>query len=181
METAEILWKLALFVLAFVGGLYLGVLFHELGHATVALLATRLPVELQVGTNDAAPGARLARLTMKLGLRGFRYGFTRYDRAAVSRGRQTAVALGGPAATLVWAGLLVWWALSSTPGSWVWIIGAAFFIANFRILMVVTWPFEYHPYKDKDEVWLSDTLDVWRLWRAKNEERRAKKWGRERD
>ncbi|MEM9160870.1 MAG: M50 family metallopeptidase [Verrucomicrobiota bacterium] len=164
MELALIVVKMLWFALTFVWGVYVGVVFHELGHSLAALLATRQKVELQVGTSEGR-GFSLGRLAVRLGIQGFRYGFTRYERANESVGKQAFVALCGPLATLAWGGACVWGALASAEDmtSFAWILWAGFFIANFRIFMVVVWPFEYRPNGPEGEVWLSDSLDVWRM------------------
>ncbi|EDY84223.1 hypothetical protein VDG1235_3854 [Verrucomicrobiia bacterium DG1235] len=52
-------------------------------------------------------------------------------------------------------------------GSWAWIVFLGLTVANFRILIVAVWPMEYRPNGPDGEVWLSDGLDVWRMWRGK--------------
>ena len=163
MEYGLIAGKLVFFVFAFVCGIYGGVFFHELGHALGALIGTKQTVELQVGTGSRPVSFELGRLKVLLGLKGFRYGFTRYDRTRENLGVQVFVAALGPLATLLWGAFCFAWVYFTPIKEWTWIAGTACFIANFRILMVVLWPFEYRPYADRDDVWLSDTLDVWRM------------------
>ena len=80
--------KALLFVASLLDGVYLGVLAHELGHAIVALALTRQNVTVKVGTLGEVVGLSLGRLTLKLGLKGFRYGSTSYDRQVESVKRQ---------------------------------------------------------------------------------------------
>lgn len=142
MEVAVLL-KGLLFVIALLDGIYLGVLLHEMGHALAALLVTRQTVTLQVGTSDRNVRFSFGRLTAFLGLAGFRYGATRYDRSRESIGVQRWVIAGGPIASLcvtVFLGLSLW---RFEPWSWIWVALLAFFVANFRILIVSLWPIEY--------------------------------------
>ncbi len=162
MEIAVLL-KVLLFVVALLDGIYLGVLLHEMGHVLVALLVTRQSVTLQVGTSDRNVRFSFGRLTVLLGLAGFRYGATRYDRSSESIGVQRWVIAGGPIASLcvtVCLGLSLW---RFEPWSWVWVALLAFFVANFRILIVSLWPIEYPAPDGSGDVWLSDGLDFWRI------------------
>ncbi len=165
-----ILGKILVFLGAFFDGLYLSILFHELGHGIAAVLVTRQKVVSKVGTSKDSPGFSLGRLRIELGLKGFQYGFTYYERDRESRFRQILVALGGPLASIIIALLCAWWVLDTTLGGWLWVIGFACFVANIRILLVSLWPIKYRPFPDKDEVWLSDTLDIWRMLIGRNPE-----------
>ncbi len=152
-------------IAVYFSGLVLGTVLHELGHAFMALLATRQQVGVEIGRNARAR-ARLGRLRVLFGAKGLRYGFTRYDRSAVSRGRQTLVALAGPLASLAGCVAFAWLAFASSPESWLWVLWLGLSIANFRILVVSLWPIAYRPDGPEGEVWLSDALDLWRLWRG---------------
>ncbi|MDQ8204960.1 M50 family metallopeptidase [Pelagicoccus sp. SDUM812003] len=171
MDEAPLLWALVKFAwlgLVYWLGLGVAVVAHELGHAVMALLVTRQKVSLQVGQPAAGREGSiftLGRLELRLSPRRFRYGFTRYDRAAESRARQTWVALAGPAASLLGCGLLAALATNTLVGSGWWILWLGLFVSHFRILIVSVWPLEYRPQGAEGEVWLSDSLDIWRMWR----------------
>jgi len=158
--------KLAAFFASYAGGLYAGVLLHELGHALAALAATRQPVTVRVGVGGGAWRLRAGRLRLELGWRRFRFGTTGYDRAAESRLAQTAVALAGPAASFAVAALCVWGMRQFYLGEWGWVAAFGAFLANLRVLVSSLWPAPYRPDPDGEEEWLSDALDVWRLWRG---------------
>lgn len=147
----------------YLGGLVGGVLFHEMGHALVALLATRQRVELELGAEGKRRCVRMGRLSLVFRSRGWRYGATRYERAKELRGVQALVALGGPVASLLAVLGFGWLMVSSTVGSWTWIVALGLAIANFRIWIVAVWPLEYRPQEQGGEVWVSDGLDLWRL------------------
>ncbi len=166
-----IVGKILLFLTAFVDGLYLSILLHELGHALLALLLTNQSILLKVGTSDNHLGFSLGRLRIELGLKGFQYGFTYYEREKESRLSQISVAMGGPLVSLVVMYLCSLWVLDTPLGGWLWVIGFAFFVANIRILIVSLWPIKYRPFPDKDEVWLSDALDIWRMLLGRDSER----------
>lgn len=160
-----VLLKGLLFVAALFDGIYLGVLVHEMGHALVALLGTRQSIVLQVGTDDRNVRFSVGRLTAFLGLAGFRYGATHYDRSRESVRVQRWVIAGGPIASLcvtVGLGLSLW---RFEPWSWIWVALFAFFVANFRILIVSLWPIEHLSPDGSGAVWLSDGLDFWRVGR----------------
>ena len=163
MNLWEIIWKSGLFVGALLDGVFVGVFLHELGHALVALVATRQRVVAQVGNSAAPLEWKFGRLTMRLGIKGFRYGFTEYDRESESLRTQMAVALGGPLVSLLIVALCGWWVFVTPLGTWLWIVGFGFFIANVRIAIVSLWPMRYRPFDDKDEIWLSDALDIWEM------------------
>lgn len=146
-------------------GLGIGVLAHELGHAVPATLLTRQRVLLQVGQGKRFLRFVLGRLEIRLSWRGCRFGFTRYGRETESRTRQTVVAAAGPAASLLACAAFAWAAVNSVVGSWDWIAYLALFVSNFRILIVAIWPIAYRPSPQSEEVWLSDSLDIWRMWR----------------
>lgn len=160
---ALLIGKFTCLLACYFGGLLGGVLGHELGHALTALLATRQRVEMELGTAGKRGEARLGRLSLVFRSRGLRYGATRYDRAKESRGAQAAVALGGPAASALAVCGLGWLMVTSTVGSWTWIVALGLATANFRILIVAVWPTEYRPLGQGGPVWVSDGLDVWRL------------------
>ncbi len=155
--------KFACLTACYFGGLIGGVFFHELGHALAALLATRQGVEMEIGSAGKRGCIRLGRLDLVFRSRGQRYGSTRYDRSRESRGAQAFVAIGGPLASLLATAVFVWIMVSSTLGSWGWIICLGLAIANFRILIVAVWPIKYRPDGEDGDVWLSDGLDLWRL------------------
>ena len=151
--------KALLLVAALLDGVYLGILAHELGHAIVALALTRQNVTVKVGTLGEVVGLSLGRLTLKLGLKGFRYGSASYDRQMESVKRQRWIILGGPSVTLL---LTIGFGLSLShfePWGWVWVALMGFFVANFRILIVSLWPIAYQAPDGSGEVWKSDTLD----------------------
>lgn len=155
--------KALFFVAVLLDGVYIGVLFHELGHALVAFVFTKQPIEVQVGADDRNFEISLGRLNVKLGLRGFRYGATRYDRESESLGAQRWVILGGPAASLIATATFAASLQYFEVWSWLWLALFAFFVANFRILIVSLWPIEYLAPDGSGETWLSDGLDFWRL------------------
>ena len=151
--------KALLFVAALLDGVYLGVLAHELGHAIVALVLTRQNVTVKVGTLGEVAGLSMGRLTLRLGLKGFRYGSTSYDRQMESVERQRFIILGGPCVTLF---LTIAFGLSLArfePWGWAWVALMGFFVANLRILVVSLWPIAYQAPDGSGEIWKSDTLD----------------------
>lgn len=158
-----IVGKFACLVACYLGGIVGGVFLHELGHAMAALLATRQRVEMEIGSAGKRGCLGLGRLNMVFRSQGLRYGATRYDRSVESRGTQAFVAVGGPLASLLATAFFVWVMVSSTLGSWGWIICLGLAIANFRILIVALWPIEYRPDGEDGDLWLSDGLDLWRL------------------
>lgn len=158
--------KFAWLIGCYLGGIVSGVFLHELGHALVALLATRQRVDLEVGASGAKAAFSLGRLGFSFRSRGLRYGATRYERAGESRMRQTLVALGGPVASVAACLGFGWLTVSLVVGTWEWIAFLGLTVANFRILIVAVWPLEYRAEGDEGEVWLSDGLDVWRIWRG---------------
>ena len=93
--------KALLFVASLLDGVYLGVFAHELGHAIVALALTLPDCNGKGGNAREVVGLSLGRLTLKLGLKGFRYGSTSYDRQVESVKRQRWIILGGPSVTLL--------------------------------------------------------------------------------
>lgn len=154
--------KAALFVLSILDGIYLGVLAHEFGHALVALLVTRQSIGLQVGRSRQPLMINLGRLSIALGLVGFRYGSTTYDRSRETSLTQRWVIAGGPIASFVVTvslGISLW---QFEPWGWVWIGLFGLFVANFRILIVSLWPMEHKAPGENGEIWLSDSLDFWR-------------------
>jgi len=155
--------KVLLFAVALIDGIYLGVLVHELGHALVALVATKQSVTLKVGRSREPVKLKLGRLSMELGIAGFRYGSTSYDRTLETVPTQRWIIAGGPVATLVVTvclGISLWW---FEPWGWIWIGLFGLFVANFRILVTALWPMEYPNPENKEDVWLSDSLDFWRM------------------
>lgn len=159
--------KFACLLGCYLGGIVGGVFLHELGHALAALVATRQRLELEVGSAGGRWSFSLGRLWISARSRGLFYGVTRYDRGSVSRMRQTLVALGGPLASLAACLGFGWLTTQEVVGSWAWIVFLGLTVANFRILIVAVWPMEYRPNGPDGEVWLSDGLDVWRMWRGK--------------
>ncbi len=159
--------KLAVLFVSYGICLFLCVLLHELGHALAAWILTKQRVLLSVGSKISDNVFRFGRLEVSVGLSGYRYGCTQYDRSEEKTWVQVAVALMGPTASLF--GLALGFAAITFVrlDSWWWIPGLAFFVANFRILLVDLLPLEYRPRKGSDEVWLSDSLDVWRMIRGK--------------
>jgi len=158
-----LIFKAVLFVLALLDGIYLGVLIHELGHAVMALLVTRQTVKLKVGRSREPFKVNWGRLSMELGIAGFWYGSTSYDRSRESASTQRWVVVGGPLASFVATvafGASLW---QFEPWGWIWIALMAFFVANVRILITALWPMEYPNPHDPNEIWLSDSLDFWRL------------------
>ena len=162
MEYAVIL-KALLFVVALFDGIYFGVLLHELGHGVAALLATRQSISIQVGTSDRNVSLSMGRLRILLGLAGFRYGATRYDRSRETVGAQRWIIAGGPVASLIVTVVLGMSLGRLEAWSWIWVALFALFVANFRILIVSLWPIEYAFPDGNGEVWLSDGLDFWRV------------------
>jgi len=151
--------KFLLFLTALLDGVYLGVLAHELGHAIVALVLTRQNVTVKVGALREVVGFSMGRLTLKLGLKGFRYGSTAYDRQVESVSRQRWIILGGPSMTLF---LTIAFGLSLfrfEPWGWIWVALMAFFVANLRILIVSLWPIAFLAPDGSGEIWKSDMLD----------------------
>lgn len=160
--------KFACFVLCYAGGLVGGVFLHELGHAAMALLATGQRVEMEVGTGGRRGRFPMGRLQLNVRSKGLRYGATRYERYLEPRRVQALVAAGGPLASLLGCLGFAWLTVSLPAGSWAWIGSFALALANFRILMVALWPWEYRP-GGGDEIWPSDGLDLWRLWRFRSD------------
>ncbi len=151
------------FILALLDGVYIGVLVHELGHAAVALLRTKQAVTVKVGRSREPLQLKWGRLTMELSIAGFQYGSTTYDRSLESKSIQRWVIAGGPAASF-FATLAFGYSLwNFEPWSWIWIALLAFFVANLRILITALWPMEYPSPENPEEVWVSDSLDFWRL------------------
>ncbi len=149
-------------------GIGVAVVVHELGHAFASLLVTRQRIELQIGKRASdAKGWRVGRLQVFWSPRGFHLGATRYDRTAVSRVRQMAVAAAGPLASFVFFAFFAVLMSRSLLGGWQWISFLGLSVANFRILIVALWPVAYRPHGPEGEVWLSDGLDFWRLWRGR--------------
>ena len=161
LALTKFLWLGAVYLV----GLGVGVLAHELGHAALATLLTRQRVLLQVGQGPRFFRGRLGRLEFRLSARGYRFGFTRYVRETESRWRQTFVAAAGPAASLLACAVLAWATVNAVVGGWDWIAYLGLFVSNFRILIVALWPIAYRPSPQSEEVWLSDSLDIWRMWR----------------
>ena len=164
---AFILAKFLCLAAVYVVGLFIGVFFHELGHALAALLATSQRIGLEVGRSRRPWRLALGRLELRLGLAGFRNGFTRYDRAAVGKGRQLFVAASGPLASATACAACMLALERLAPGGWAWIVAVGLLVANLRILVVSLWPMEYRPDGAEGEVWLSDALDIWRLLRRR--------------
>ena len=159
----KLMWLLAAYVLGLVGGVFL----HELGHALAALLVTRQPVELQIGRDERRAPVVVGRLSMRCNWRGLRYGCVRYDRDAESRARQTVVAVSGPLASLLFSAVFFASLSISEAGSWGWFGFLGLFVANLRILVTSMWPVPHRPDGPEGEFWLSDALDVWRMWRGR--------------
>lgn len=160
---------IGLFGLYFVG-ISLGVLLHELGHALTALFATRQNVAIELGRGEKGQDFQIGRLIIKTKSLLPRYGVTLYDRSRETRARQTLVALCGPLMTAVVCAVCLWVLLSMAYGSWSWLVLLALCVANFRILIVAVWPIAYRPDGEKGEVWLSDALDIWRMWTRKGDD-----------
>ena len=121
------IFKALLFAVALLDGVYLGVLAHGLGHAIMALILTRQSVIVKVGTLGEVVGLSMGRLTLKLGLKGFRYGSTSYDRQSESVSRQRLIILGGPLVTLF---LTIAFGSSLArfdPWGWIWVALINFF------------------------------------------------------
>ncbi len=154
--------KVLLFAFAILDGIYLGVLVHELGHALIALLATSQSIAVKVGRSRKPIELNLGRLSIELGIAGFRYGSTSYDRSLETNSTQRWIIAGGPVASLLVAvclGISLW---MFEPWGWIWIFLFGLFVANLRILIVALWPIEYRNPGNEQEVWLSDSLDFWR-------------------
>lgn len=167
VSTGEIILKLIILLVSYPVGLVLSVFIHELGHSLVALITTKQTVFLNIGRGQAKKSVRLGRLVVGTSFRSLQLGSTSYDRSLEGRGVQLGVALGGPLISLTVA-LLVGAFLKDIPlGTLLGLGLLAWFVANFRILIVSLWPIAYQPNKDDSEVWLSDGLDIWRLFRGK--------------
>lgn len=163
------MWVIAKFLCLFasyIAGIVGGVFLHELGHSLAALLATRQRIALEVGTAGRRYSFVLGRLEIVVFSRGIKYGLTRYDRLGESRWSQTLVALGGPLASLAAVVGFAWLTTGEPVGSWSWITFFGMCVANFRILLTSLWPIEFRPHGPDGEVWLSDSLDLWRMWRS---------------
>ena len=158
--------KALLFVAALLEGVYLGVLAHELGHAIVALVLTRQNVTVKVGTLGEVIGLSMGRLTLRLGLKGFRYGSTAYERQMESVERQRFIILGGPCVTLFLTFALGLSLARFEPWGWVWVALMGLFVANFRILVVSLWPIAYRDQDGSGQFWKSDTLDFLTLGKS---------------
>ncbi len=154
-------FKALLFFVSLVDGIYLGVLMHELGHAIAALIVTRQSIRVKVGTGEGLFGFSAGRLQVSLGLAGFRYGSTEYERGRESIGAQRFVIVGGPLMTLALTCGLAASLWQFEAWGWIWIALFGFFVANFRILFVSLWPIRYTAPDGSGEVWLSDSLDFW--------------------
>lgn len=163
----EIVVSLAILVAAYPVCLVVSVFVHELGHALTALFVSKQEIRLMLGQGGNRREMRLGRLFLSFAFRGLQFGATSYDRTRESIGVQLAVAFGGPLMSIALAvggGLL----LMDTPlGDWQGLLLLALFVANFRILIVALWPIRYRPSKDSDDVWLSDSLDIWQLLNAR--------------
>jgi len=109
-----------LFIVGLYGALGLGVIVHELGHALVALLLTQGTVTIEIGQGDKVWAFRAGRLRCVVrresgawglahgAVRGWHTGLTRLERdEEIGTGRQVAIILAGPLATLVIAALAV--------------------------------------------------------------------------
>ena len=162
--------KLVGLALAYGVGLGIGVLLHELGHAAAALLATRQRIEVALGRGveeTRLASLSLGRLSIVLANWIIWIGATHYDRTKESRLVQSFVAVSGPLASLIACLACVWWLVSVSLPSWLGVVALGLLAANFRILIVAVWPIAYRPNGSDGEEWLSDALDLWRLWRGK--------------
>ncbi len=155
--------KFLLFIFALLDGIYLGVLVHELGHALVALMATGQSVKLKIGLSKQPIELNWGRISIELGLVGFRYGSTSYDRSRESSKTQRWIVLGGPLASLIVTAGLGMSLFKFEAWGWIWVGLLGLFVANLRILITALWPTEYINPENPEEVWLSDSLDFWRL------------------
>lgn len=158
--------KVLLFVFALLDGIYLGVLVHELGHALVALSLTGQSVKLKVGLSKQPVKLDWGRMLIELGIVGFRYGSTTYDRSQETSKTQRWIVAGGPIASLFVTASLGMSLFRFEAWSWIWIALLGFFVANFRILITALWPMEYRNPQKPEEVWLSDSLDFWRMGKS---------------
>lgn len=68
--------KVLLFAFALLDGIYLGSLVHELGYGLVALSLTGQSVKLKVGLSKQPVKSDWGRMSIELGIVGFRYGST---------------------------------------------------------------------------------------------------------
>lgn len=167
MESEPAYWmivKLAVLCGGYIVGLTLATLLHEFGHALAALILTRQEIELEIGRGTRIAGFRVGRLRFALARRARRYGFTRYERFREARWRQAAVALAGPLATLASCAACFLWARAVGAGGATWIVAVALLVANLRVLVTALWPVAYYPDGPGGEAWLSDALDLWRLY-----------------
>ena len=158
-----IVLQFLVFAASFIGGLFIGLVVHELGHAIAAVALTKQKVIAQVGTSKRPFRIGVGRLSLRLGISGFRYGWTEYDRSGESRGTQVFVALCGPLATILLAGFGSVWVYDLPAFSWPWLMGLGFIVANLRILVTSLLPLKMRNPLNVDEEWLSDSLDIWRL------------------
>lgn len=159
--------KFLLLVAVYLFGIVLAVVLHELGHAVAGLFTTKQRMKVEIGQSGRSCTVRLGRLDFRLSGKGLRYGATRYDRDAEPVGRQVAVALGGPIASLIAVMGFAWLTSQSVVGTVVWICWLALCVANFRVWIVAVWPIEYRPSGESGEVWASDGLDIWRMLKRK--------------
>ena len=158
-----IVFQFLVFAASFVGGLFIGLIVHELGHAIAAVALTKQKVTAQIGTSNRPFRIVVGRLSLRLSISGFRYGWTEYDRSGESRGVQVLVALCGPLATVVLAGFCLAWVYGFPVLSLPWLVGLGFIVANLRILATSILPLKMRNPQNQDEEWLSDSLDIWRL------------------
>ena len=68
--------KVLLFAFALLDGIYLGPLVHELGYGLVALSVIGQSVKLKVGLSKQPVKLDWGRMSIELGIVGFRYGST---------------------------------------------------------------------------------------------------------
>lgn len=153
--------KVLLFAFALLDGIYLRVLVHEFGHALVALCLTGQSVRLKVGLSKQPVKLDWGRMSIELGIAGFRYGSTTYDRSQETSKTQRWIVAGGPIASLFVTATLGISLYRFETWSWIRIAALAFFVANLRILITALWPMEYRNPQKPEEVWLSDSLDFW--------------------
>lgn len=158
-----IVLQFLVFAASFVSGLFVSLVIHELGHAIAAVALTKQKVIAQIGTSERPFQIVMGRLNLRLSIGGFRYGWTEYDRSVESRGTQVFVALCGPLVTVVLAAFCSVWVYSLPVFSWLWLIALGFIVANLRILVTSLLPLKMRNPQNKDEEWLSDSLDIWRL------------------